>query len=421
MIMKKRIVIIGGGTFSYIRTHLALAAPAFGETAKQLQSMFKDQFEHMDVELVLTKMADSNSKIITNEDLSAFVDTLLTDNSVKVIIFNAAVCDFDGSIGNKPSGKYEPRMLTAGGTANMHLTPTVKIINKIRKNRKDIFLVAFKSTCDATPEQQFEQGLKLLKSNSANLVVANDVSTRHHMIITPEEGVYTGSFNDGNRKSVLLEMVEMVYHRTHLSFTRSTVVNGFPVPWNNEAIFPSLRTVINWCVSGNAYKAFNGVTTGHFAAKIGPNKFLTSIRKTNFNNIEQNGLVIIETDGEDNVIAYGAKPSVGGQSQRKIFSQFPDIDCIVHFHCPLLSNPADKIPVVSQFEFECGSHECGQNTADGLKMFDNNIYAVMLENHGPNIVFPHTIDPQLVIDFISRNFNLSGSTSGFEQVYFNPH
>lgn len=34
--MKKRVVIIGGGTFSHLRTHLALAAPAFGTTAKQL-------------------------------------------------------------------------------------------------------------------------------------------------------------------------------------------------------------------------------------------------------------------------------------------------------------------------------------------------------------------------------------------------
>ena len=32
----KKVHVIGGGTFSDIRTHLALCAPAFGYTAKKL-------------------------------------------------------------------------------------------------------------------------------------------------------------------------------------------------------------------------------------------------------------------------------------------------------------------------------------------------------------------------------------------------
>jgi hypothetical protein len=74
------------------------------------------------------------------------------------------------------------------------------------------------------------------------------------------------------------------------------------------------------------------------------------------------------------------------------------------------------IPVVSQREYECGSHQCGENTANGLSKFGN-LYCVMLDNHGPNIVFNHSIDPQEVIDFINDNFDLGRSTSGFEKVY----
>ena len=59
---------------------------------------------------------------------------------------------------------------------------------------------------------------------------------------------------------------------------------------------------------------------------------------------------------------------------------------------------------------------CGENTRDGLTKHGN-LYAVMLDNHGPNIVFNHNIDPQEVIDFIEANFALEKSTSGFEQVY----
>ena len=36
----------------------------------------------------------------------------------------------------------------------------------------------------------------------------------------------------------------------------------------------------------------------------------------------------------------------------------------------------------------------------------------MLDNHGPNIVFHHSIDPQEVIDFIESNFDLTGKTGG---------
>ena len=40
----------------------------------------------------------------------------------------------------------------------------------------------------------------------------------------------------------------------------------------------------------------------------------------------------------------------------------------------------------------------------------------MLDNHGPNIVFNHNIDPQEVIDLLKQT-SLEKSTSGFEQVY----
>lgn len=120
-------------------------------------------------------------------------------------------------------------------------------------------------------------------------------------------------------------------------------------------------------------------------------------------------MVRVVTDSEDTVTAYGAKPSVGGQSQRIIFSEHNDYDCIVHFHCPIKAE--SEVPVVSQREFECGSHACGSNTSKGLQRFGN-LSAVMLDNHGPNIVFHHSIDPQEVIDFINENFELTSKTGG---------
>lgn len=431
--MNKKIIVLGGGTFSHVRSHLSLSAPAFGRTACQLFDLldtqvtgisggkvqgFSDKF-HMDVDLVLTKMANSDSNIVTNDDVKQYVDSLIDDNTTKVIFFSAAMCDFDGQVGAAvEAGKYAERLRSASGERRMTLTPANKVISTIRQKRKDIFLVGFKTTCGVSQQAQFVLALDLLKKASCNLVVANDVKTRSCFIVTPEEAVYGENMT---RDEMLKELVDMVYWRTHLSFTRSTVVDGSPMPWSDvRGIFPALTTVVEHCIKSGAYKPFNGATVGHFAAKLpfteyGKNAFVTSIRKTNFNDIQKNGMVVVRTDGDDSVIAFGAKPSVGGQSQRIIFGNHPDTDCIVHFHCPLLGNPRDLVPVVSQREYECGSHQCGQNTSDGLGKFGN-LHCVMLDKHGPNIVFNHAINPQEVIDFIDANFDLAGTTRGFQQV-----
>ena len=410
----KTVYVLGGGTFSHVRSHLALAAPAFGGTAKWLHMLINGdrRFDNFDVALQLTKMAASESSIVTNVDVGVLVDSIIADASAKIVFMNMALCDFDGAIDNVPSGKYAERLRTIEGSQSIDITPAAKVIGRIREHRKDIFVVGFKTTCGAPESVMFERGLDLLKKNSLNLVLANDIGTRTNMIVTPEEGAYSYK----TREDALGNLVDMAWYRSHLSFTRSTVIAGEAVPWTDARVYPALRKVVDWCVSMSAYKVFNSVTTGHFAAKLSDTDFLTSIRKTNFNNLYENGLVHVKTDGPGKVIAMGYKPSVGGQSQRIIFEEFSDTDCIVHFHCPLLAEPNDDIQVMSQKEYECGSHECGENTRNGLTKHGN-LYAVMLDNHGPNIVFNHDIDPQEVIDFISNNFAMDESTSGYEQVY----
>lgn len=404
----KSIHILGGGTFSHVRSHLALAAPAFGETARKLETLCKEKFTTMDIHLHLTRMADNTSKkLVTNDDIKLLTELIRKDLNTKIVFFNIAMCDFDGQIGEVPSGKYAERLQTQFGSQQIDITPSTKVIKSIRtKERKDIFLVAFKTTCGVSEHEQYLRGLKLMKENSCNLVLANDTETRVNMIITPEEAKYHVT---KNREEALRQLVDMTYYRSHLSFTHSTVVEGSPIPWNSDLVYPVLRTIVNHCIEENAYKVFNGSTVGHFAAKIGEKEFLTSIRKSNFNDLEEVGMVRVVTDSDDTVLAYGAKPSVGGQSQRIIFSEHNDYDCIVHFHCPIFNE--SQVPIVSQREYECGSHQCGQNTSNGLQRFGN-LSAVMLDNHGPNIVFHHSIDPQEVIDFIDQNFNLASKTSG---------
>jgi len=412
--INKKVHVIGGGTISHVRSHLALAAPAYGATARKIAGYCKERDEALDTCLHLTKMADQRSKIETIEDLEILVRDIVLDPLSKIIFFSPALVDFQGVLPDGPSGKYEGRLSSRSENQHvMQLVPLPKLIKNFRQEnpwgpvRKDLTLVGFKTTCGVDEAEQYRQGLSLLKQSSCNLVLANDTSTRLNMIITPEEACY---HRTTDRDEVLRNLVEMAYLRSHLTFTRSTVVDGSPIAWDSSIVPSSLRTVVEYCIARGAYKQFRGVTAGHFAFKIDDTNFVTSRRKTDFNDMVNVGLVKVRTDGPDSVIAYGSKPSVGGQSQRIVFSEHPNLNCIVHFHCPMRED--SLVPVVSQREFECGSHECGQNTSRGLASFGN-LKAVYLDNHGPNIVFNDGIDPQEVISFIEDNFLLEEKTGGY--------
>jgi ribulose-5-phosphate 4-epimerase/fuculose-1-phosphate aldolase len=430
--MSKNIHIISGGTIAHIAPHLALCAPAYGTVGLDLRTHCYE-LSKLDVRLHLTRMA--GGELETNDDVKALLDKLVADPDTKIIFMPVALCDFVPTVakhGNVPEGSWAAfmqkakvgkdaaRLKTSDGPHLIQIDPAAKIIRDIRKTRKDIFLVGFKNTSSATEQEQYLAGLNLLKEASCNLVLANDTKTKLNMVITPEEAKYHVTTD---RQAALGGLVEMAVLRSHLTFTRSTVVAGESVSWNSDLVYPALRTVVNHLVKRGAYKPFRGATVGHFACKLSDTEFLTSKRKTNFNDIDINGLVRIRTDGPDTVLAYGSKPSVGGQSQRIVFAEHPEYDCIVHAHVPL--KPCDKvgdicklfchrcgsIPVVSQREFECGSHQCGQNTSTGLKKFGN-LSAVYLAEHGFNVTYHHSIDPQEVINFIEANFDLEGKTGG---------
>lgn len=416
---RKKAIVIGGGTINKVSPHLAVCAPAYGTAARIIADLLQAYQCHTspngpetlyDIQLVLTKMA--GGEIETNQDLAQKISEIVADYSTKLVFFTAAVCDFEPV--EVFSNRLESRQYSESNPLSLALKPSEKILASIRKNRKDIFLVGFKTTHGSTPEEMFAKGMTLLKKTSSNLVLVNDTKERMNMILTPEESSYC---HTSDRRKVLSELVEMAYLRSHLTFTRSTVVSGDAIPWNSELVPKSLRAVVNYCIKRGAYKEFMGATVGHFACKLDDTTFLTSIRKSNFNNIEKNGLVKIKTDGPDTVIAYGMKPSVGGQSQRIIFSENTEYDCIVHFHCKI--KHGSHVPIVSQKEYECGSHECGKNTASGLKKFmvnGHSLSAVYLNNHGPNIVFNKDIDPMAVIEFIEANFDLDTKTTNLESA-----
>lgn len=465
----RQIHIIGGGTVAHIRPHLALAAPAYGKVVRDLASiLYQSDFDGL-VHTWTTKMAgnkhtvwtartglddDEPRNMETNADVAALLDELVAAPEPRIIFLPAALCDFDASYilepvdrigetneGGKPNcgvGKHLPRLRSDDAPYALRLVQAEKVIQRVRKTRKDIFLVGFKTTTGAEPQAQFEAGLTLVKKASCNLVLANDLTTGLNMVVTPEQAPHHVS---KDRRHTLRQLVGMTLERSKGHFTRSTVEKGEFVEWTDQgvpsSIPESLFTVVNHCIKRGAYKPFMGKTVGHFAFKVPtgpglPPMFITSRRGVNFNDLDKVGMVHVVAHGDGQVIATGGKPSVGGQSQRIIFANHPELDCIVHMHVPMRKHPGqtpmmakfdltpERIEVRSQEPYECGSHECGQNTSDGLTMHLVDakgtplLKAVMLDKHGPNIVFNSRVDPAKVIDFIERHWDLERSTSEVE-------
>jgi len=343
-------------------------------------------------------MADSASDIVTNEDMAKYVKQLVADETVKTIVFNTAVCDFTGQVGDVPSDKHAERLSTAEGNAVIDISPSDKIISSIRVHRPDIFLVGFKTTAGAeTFDEQFLPALRMMKKSKCNLVLANDIVTHRQFIITPEEASYDVG---PDRVRAISELVSMINLRGNLTYQRTDFKErkSFDMYHTPE----TFKAVLTFLIENGGYieNNGNGFTPGHFCYKFSHDTFLTSQRKANHNLVFSEGLTFVEVRNGKVSACGDRKPSVGATSQHLMFKRYPAYDCIVHTHNP--RKPDSQVPVVPQRPFQCGSIECGMNTVNGMKEFDG-IMAVYNDKHGINILFKSSDDPKRVIEFIKNN------------------
>lgn len=390
----RKTIILGGGTFNHVRNHFSLAAVAFGSTARALHSKIEGS------ELYLTKMADPSSRLVTNADIAELIDKLIKDESVGTIIMNCALCDYEGQVGDIPSGSHAERLKTSEGDIQITLTPSDKVIGKIRQQRPDIFLVGFKTTTGYSEEDQYYRALKFMKSTKCNLVLANDTVERRNMVITPEEASYHITHN---REEALEGLADMILKRQNLTYHRTVLRGGDNTYLRNTPI--TFQEVLRFLIDNGGFISDNGngFTPGHFCYKDSENVFLSSQRKADHNKVFEEGLSLVERYGDRLDVWGSRKPSVGAMSQRLLFDTFPQFDCIVHTHNPI--KEGSILPTIEQYAYQCGSLECGRNTLKGIKLFGN-IAAVYLNKHGANIMFKSTTPSEEVINFIVENLQL---------------
>lgn len=200
--MTDKVIIIGGGTFNHVAAHLALAAPAFGNTARQIHALFKDYCKGMEPVLVLTKMADHTSNIITNDDLMIKLHEIAEDENVKAVVMNAAMCDFEMA---NPSDKTrlsssEDYKATLHGVRG-------KGITDLRKLRPDLIIAGFKTTADASVAEQMGKGFMQIANSGVNFCLANDIVTRTNLLLQAD-----GCITRGTRNHVVEQLVHSINH-----------------------------------------------------------------------------------------------------------------------------------------------------------------------------------------------------------------
>lgn len=442
--------IIAGGTFEDITPHWSFASRAFGRVGVELTRRLNRLLPPSDrVMLIQTKMSlglqvPSKAQaeimeragietLLHNDDIEILVRYLTSLSTTRCIVLTSAVCDFapkhlrientqDNTILHESTefGKDVPRLDTGlFGNSDIRMsleaTPTEKIIRQIRRERKDIFVVGFKATTGKTKRECYIQGIDLLKSCSANLVLANDIREHHNLVVTPEEYPY----NHATREDALDTLAQMIRDRTSLTFVRTEVVLPDRVNleqlYMEQAIPTNFVPVLLHLIESGAFPVFRGATAGHFGCKILPmdHNFqrISSVRKADHNKVFEEGMVGIVGFDTGRILSSGGKPSVGENTQRAIYSKYGErVHSIIHVHCPL--KKGSQIPEAFQKPFECGSKECATNTVDHMKEMRRGLYAVHLKGHGPNIAFHKDIPADEVIRFISENIELDKKMGG---------
>lgn len=113
----------------------------------------------------------AEDKFTTVDDLLQKMKNAIKNKDADIIIHCAAVSDF--AVNGKNDGK-----IRSSQSLHLELAPTTKIFEKLKKFRKEIFLIGFKAEYNVSNKVLIGRSYELLKSADADLVVANDVGRK---------------------------------------------------------------------------------------------------------------------------------------------------------------------------------------------------------------------------------------------------
>ena len=112
--------------------------------------------------------------VTSADDFLKKITTQLDNNTYECFISAAAISDF-----TPKEGKIEGKINSSKGNLILELKPTPKIIDAVRKKNKEIILVAFKAQTDELGDELIDKAFTRLVSAKADLIVANNVSSKN--------------------------------------------------------------------------------------------------------------------------------------------------------------------------------------------------------------------------------------------------
>lgn len=170
----KKILITAGSTVEHIDPVRVITNQSSGKMGAAIAS----EAEKMGAMVTVVYghgMASPAGRIVrvsTSAEMRGAVAKELKNNNYDVAIMAAAVADYS------PAKKSAKKIDTRGGSINMSLVPTAKIVDDVKKVSKSIFLVAFKADHGVSDAALVNKAYDKLKECNADLVVANDIGRK---------------------------------------------------------------------------------------------------------------------------------------------------------------------------------------------------------------------------------------------------
>ncbi|WP_456365062.1 bifunctional phosphopantothenoylcysteine decarboxylase/phosphopantothenate--cysteine ligase CoaBC [Thermococcus sp.] len=166
----KRVLVTAGATKEYIDPIRYITNASSGRMGVAMAE--EADFRGAEVTLIRTRgsvqsFVENQIEVETVEDMLKAVESELKSKKYDVVVLAAAVSDF------QVEGKADVK-IKSGKTLTLRLRPTPKIIDRVKKVQRDVFLVGFKAET-ALGEELVKAAKEQMEKAGSDLVVANSL------------------------------------------------------------------------------------------------------------------------------------------------------------------------------------------------------------------------------------------------------
>lgn len=374
------------------------------DPSKPTQKQFSDILKGKKLYLKFNKNVEF-IEYQTFEEYESLLKKLFSERKIDIAFLGAAVSDYS-------TDKTQGKISSSKEVINIKLHKTNKVIKNIKSwSKTPVFQVGFKLLSNVSKDELIEVAYKSGLENKSDLTVANDLKNiksgdREVFVVTPERGVI------GLDKDIAKSVFDFTLKRANTKHFKSIVSTNIELPKIYEKEF-----LIFKLLSSLLYKKslmtpfFNGSKSSHGSLGLRvKDGFLITSRGSNKESLDDDGIVLVKNvDFNKRIINIESisdkKASLNAPLFYKIFSNFKNINAIVHTHSFDYNYP------VTDFSETPGTVEYASSPLNLLKK--NKV--VNLKHHGLIAIDEDMID---AVTTVIKNDKLKGSCyNDFPEFY----